>query len=111
MAGLPPYIGFISKLYVFVSIVNANNISFIAFLMVIITFSTFYYIRILKIIFFEVRTNKTNNLLFQGNFNFAKKDFYYTIMCFCLFFLVILFFFPTYLILISKYITFGFFKI
>lgn len=111
MAGLPPFIGFISKLYVFVSIVNANNISFIAFLMVIITFSTFYYIRILKIIFFEVRTNKTNNLIFQGNFNFATKDFYYTILCFCLFLLVMLFFFPTYLILIAKYITIGFFKI
>ena len=109
MAGLPPFAGFLSKFYIFFSLINSFNISFLIFLMLIISVSAFYYLRVLKIIFFETTKNKNN--LFQGNFNFLYKDFYFFCLCSCLFLLLYLFFFPNVLLLNSKHLFFGFFKL
>ncbi len=111
IAGIPPFVGFWGKFYIFISLILSQNYSFIIFLMIISSISAFYYIRILKLIFFEIKkTNKSNNL-FLGNFNFLYKDISSTIFYFCLFLLIYLFFYPEFLILLTKYVTIGFFKL
>uniref|UniRef100_UPI0030021E3E NADH dehydrogenase subunit 2 n=1 Tax=Cocconeiopsis kantsiensis TaxID=3082010 RepID=UPI0030021E3E len=69
MAGIPPLIGFFTKMTIFLSLIKANF--FFVSLMVILcsVVSTFYYIRIIKVLYFEntlvgklynpIKTNKT----------------------------------------------------
>lgn len=53
IAGIPPMVGFLAKISIFLSLIFSSMI-FIAFISVIVSvISTFYYIRILKVIFFE----------------------------------------------------------
>jgi len=71
MAGIPPFSGFFTKLFV---LLNALQLQF--YLLVIIAISaslisTYYYLRILKIIFFENRLNisspnRNNNMKMSG---------------------------------------------
>ena len=57
MAGIPPLAGFCSKFYIFFSALNAS-LYFFAFLGVITSvISCFYYIRLIKIMYFEKRSN------------------------------------------------------
>ena len=79
--------------------------------MLITGISVFYYIRILKLIFFEVEITKKINQLFQGNFLFLYQDISLTLLCFIAMILLLFFFSPTFFILISKYISIGFFKL
>jgi len=69
LAGFPPLIGFYVKVKVFAILCSV--------------ISTFYYIRIIKVLFFE------NNL--AGNLYFPLTYFYSFIVAFCFFFLVFLF--------------------
>jgi hypothetical protein len=53
IAGIPPTVGFLAKIYIFLSLTTAS-LYFIALISIVSTvISTFYYIRILKTIFFE----------------------------------------------------------
>ncbi len=110
MAGMPPFAGFLSKFYIFLSVINSHNFSFIILIMIIISASAFYYLRVLKIIFFEIKSKSQLYFLFQGNFNFIYKDFLILSFCFCLFGLIFLFYYPTFILLVTKYTIFGFFN-
>lgn len=53
IAGIPPTAGFLAKIYIFLSL-TTSSLYFIALISIVSTvISTFYYIRILKIMFFE----------------------------------------------------------
>lgn len=53
IAGIPPTVGFLAKIYIFLSLTTAS-FYFVALIAIVSTvISTFYYIRILKTIFFE----------------------------------------------------------
>lgn len=111
ISGMPPFLGFLGKFYLFLSIIKSQNFALIVFLMLIVSISAFYYIRVLKLIFFEIKPNVKFNQLFQGNFNYLYKDISITLVCFLSMSLLYFFFLPTYLILISKYISIGFFMV
>jgi NADH-quinone oxidoreductase subunit N len=111
LAGMPPFLGFLGKFYLFLSIIKSQYFTLIMLLMLLASLSAFYYIRVLKLIFFEVQKNKKINQLFQGNFVYLHKDIGMTLICFFSMGLLYLFFLPTHLILISKYISIGFFKL
>lgn len=111
LSGMPPFLGFLGKFYLFLSIIKSHHYTLIIFLMLIASISAFYYVRVLKILFFEVQITKKINQLFQGNFIYLYKDISITIICFLLMSLLFLFFLPTHLILISKIISISFFKI
>jgi len=108
---MPPFIGFLGKLYLILNILKANNFSLVIFLILIASFSAFYYLRILKLVFFEVQNGKKINQIFQGNFMYRYQDVSITGLCFVIFFLLICFFSPSLLILFSKYISLSFFKL
>jgi|LakMenEpi03Aug12_release.lakeMendotaPanAssembly.Ray.scaffolds.fasta_scaffold259647_2 NADH-quinone oxidoreductase subunit N len=60
MCGIPPLAGFFSKLFLFISAIKAKYFGLIFFSILISILSSFYYLRIIKIIFFE----KINKKLF-----------------------------------------------
>jgi NADH-quinone oxidoreductase subunit N len=53
MAGIPPLAGFFSKLFLFISLIKAKYFGLVIFSILISILSSFYYLRIIKIIFFE----------------------------------------------------------
>jgi len=105
IAGLPPFSGFLSKILILSSIINVNIFS-LSFAMILVSIlSIYYYLKILKVIFFELRSDVlfknqplvtcTNNFLF--NFNCL-------IISFLLFSLIYIFFFPNFIIFLLEYI-------
>ncbi len=74
LAGLPPLIGFLTKFGVFLALLKENFYLVCVFAMLCSVVSTFYYIRIVKVIYFEnitvgklyypIKTNKTILLSF-----------------------------------------------
>lgn len=53
IAGIPPLIGFLAKLMLFMSIIGAKYYSYAIVSILCSVFSTFYYIRIIKVLHFE----------------------------------------------------------
>ena len=53
MAGIPPLSGFLSKFFVFESLVEINNIKLVFFLILMSLVSAYYYIRPIKILLFS----------------------------------------------------------
>ena len=93
ISGIPPIVGFLSKMSVFLSIISIS-FYFIAFLSIIFSVaSTFYYIRIIKILYFE-------NLLI-GKLYYPIKTLKTFVLSFLIFSLVYFFFNPTILYLIN----------
>ena len=53
LAGIPPLAGFFSKLFIFFSAIKNNYFSLVFFGIIISILSSFYYLKIIKIIYFE----------------------------------------------------------
>jgi len=108
---MPPFVGFLGKFLLFLNIIKSQDFTVTVFLILIASISTFYYLRVLKLIFFEVQISKKSNQLFQGNFLYVYQDFSISLICFVVILLLALFFWPTHLFIVSKHISIGFFKI
>lgn len=63
LSGLPPLAGFFVKFEIFYSLLNTGNYYLVLLLFLLTVFSFFYYLRIIKILYFE------NNTLFVKNKN------------------------------------------
>jgi len=107
VAGIPPLSGFLSKIFIIFSLIDSKELFISLFLILISAVSVFYYIRIVKIIFFESKHLKTLNDSFQTTFNGSLFDFDYIIISFCLFLLLFFFFYPTFLLLVCQDMTLG----
>lgn len=103
IAGIPPLSGFLSKIFVLFSIVEANNVLGSLILVLISAVSVFYYLRIIKIFFFESK-DLSFNKQFQIVFNTPLFDLECLLLCSCLFLLIFFFFYPSFLLLICQYI-------
>lgn len=111
VAGVPPLSGFLSKILVIFGLITSNFLVSSCIIIIISTISVFYYIRIIKIIFFEVKDLKMNNQQIQTIFPSIWSDFTYCVMSTCLFLLIFFFFKPEILYLGCQYLiinTFGF---
>lgn len=53
LAGIPPLAGFFSKFFIFFSAIKNNYLNIIIFAIIISIISSFYYLKLIKIIFFE----------------------------------------------------------
>ena len=110
MAGIPPLSGFLAKFFVLFSFIATYNINEALLLLLISTISVFYYLRVIKIIFFESKDIKLKN-----NYNqIIFSSFLFEIECFLissgLFLLLFWFFYPTGLILLCQNITLTLFN-
>jgi NADH-quinone oxidoreductase subunit N len=113
IGGIPPFAGFISKLVILDGLVSKGAILGAILLITISSVSVYYYIRILKIAFFEpVQSVANNNNFFEQTVSFNDNFRLIFIVFFLLLFLLIfLFFFPNYTMLICQYIVSESFKI
>lgn len=90
LAGIPPLIGFIAKLNIFLILMLQQYYIISLFIILCSVISTFYYIRVIKILYFE-------SFIIGKLFNFNFQNIF--IVCFIVFLLVFLFFNPTLLYL------------
>ena len=99
--------GFLSKIFILFGLINANELFGSLFLILISAVSVFYYIRVIKVVFFESKDVKVNNNSFQTIFQSNFFDLDCIIIASSLFFLLLCFFYPTFLLLISQYVVLG----
>lgn len=109
LAGLPPFSGFFAKVFVIASIIDSNNVGLGFIALMLSTLSAFYYLRFLKVVFFEPKEfslkNNTSQIIFSDAF-------FYVTCClnaFLLFLIIYLFFNPTLILLICHQIIMGFY--
>lgn len=107
IAGIPPLTGFLTKILIFSELINSGYF-FVAILLIIISsVSVYYYIRIIKVIFFEPNSVK---LLHEEVFQVVFTDVYlkhlYLIFTILLFGLIFIFLYPTNLLTFCTYLIF-----
>jgi NADH:ubiquinone oxidoreductase subunit 2 (subunit N) len=99
LAGLPPFVGFIAKLGIFLTLLNEKFYFLCVFSMLCSVISTFYYIRIVKIMYFE-------NILI-GKLYYPIKTNKVILLSFFIFMHVFLFINPSLLFLIIQDVVYN----
>ncbi len=97
LAGIPPLVGFFAKVMIISSLVESKNVIGSFLLLITSALSAFYYLRIIKIIFFEKQIISKvyySQVIFKDTF-FEMECFLISAISFSLFFL---FFYPSLLI-------------
>lgn len=87
LAGLPFFVGFISKWYIFISLINKGYYIDLVFLLLLSVIGATYYIRLIRFIFFV--SIKENLALSRTNIKFGKSFYILFIFLFILNLLVI----------------------
>ena len=88
LAAIPPFCGFISKTYLYVLLVKSYKYEAAVFLIYLGVFGVYYYIKFLKIVFFEttsLKITQAQNFFYIPYFNIDST--LYSISLFCLFFI------------------------
>ena len=91
-------------MFILFEIIDSQQILPAVLLIIISSISAFYYIRMVKIIFFEPKQIERSYEKFQVVFHNSSLNSIYIILSVLLFIIVVLFFFPTTLILLCQYI-------
>jgi len=103
LGGIPPLTGFLSKALILVEIIYSSQILPAVFILLISSFSMFYYLRVLKIVFFEPKFyNKVSsfNVVFKSN---LISNIYF-LLSILLITLLLIFIFPNELYFLSLYV-------
>jgi NADH-quinone oxidoreductase subunit N len=58
LAGIPPFGGFFVKLDILLHLINNSNIFFVFFIFLLSVINFYYYLRLIKILFFEQKIGK-----------------------------------------------------
>jgi NADH-quinone oxidoreductase subunit N len=102
IAGIPPLIGFLSKMLIIFQLIDVQQIFVASLLILISAVSVYYYIRLIKITYFEsnkfLKTSSAQVVFFDEGFE-------YILFAILLFSLIFFFFFPTQLLLICEYVS------
>jgi len=107
IAGIPPLSGFLSKILILFGLIESNQLLGSLILILISAVSVFYYLRVIKIIFFESKNSNSKNESVQIIFNSQYFNLDCLLIAIFLFLLIFLFFYPSYLLLICHYIVLG----
>ena len=94
MAGIPPFIGFFGKFYVFIAAIEQELYLLSVFGVLASVISAFYYLRIIKIMYFDENNNEG---AINFNISFQSK----IILSLSLFIIVCFIFYPSLLINIT----------
>lgn len=103
IAGLPPFGGFYTKYFILLDLINVKLYFIVLFILLLSVISTFYYIRIIKIIFFNrsliINTNYfnefQNNTLFFNSKNINLIFFLLNILIFFILSNILICFYPS----------------
>ena len=102
LAGIPPFAGFFGKFYIFIAAISSGLIYLAVLGVIASVISAFYYLRIIKIMYFD-----DSQIIYQTHL--SKKA---TLILFVSIILVSLFiFYPSFLINISSHISSSFFVV
>jgi len=104
VGGIPPLTGFLSKIFILSEVVNNSSYLCALCLIIVSSISVFYYIRIVKVMFFEPTKLESYYEQFQTVFYYSALDSIYLIISLLLSFLIITFFIPTTLWLCCQYL-------
>ena len=96
--------GFLAKILILFEVIAKKRIYIAVLLIIISSVSVFYYIRIIKIMFFEPKSIEKSYEKFQVVFYNNFLDNIYLCIAFLLFVLIIVFFFPSALLIFCQYI-------
>ena len=66
--GIPPFLGFHAKLYIIQSLVESNNIMLSIFAVIMTVIGSYYYLRVIKVMYFD---EMTNSITFSSNHVFS----------------------------------------
>lgn len=107
LAGIPPFSGFLPKVFVFIALTEANAWFINSILVVLSCIIIWYYANVITTIFMEVKSK--DNKIDYGSTNIIHTKMYldeidYLIITLGVFLLVALFFNPSFLYLICQYI-------
>ena len=107
-SGIPPLSGFLAKVFIIINLIQDQNIFISIFVILVSSISTYYYLRVIKIAFFN---KKIQTFVFKkhSNFNTLLLDFEYTIVSIVLYLLILIFFYPSLLGIISQLSIINFF--
>lgn len=110
IAGIPPLLGFLSKAFIILCLIEGEQLFTAISLVIISSISVFYYIRIIKIIFFEISSLKKNNNKFMQliSTNIEVETLIFSVF---LFLLLFLFMYPSLLLLLSECIVINLIEI
>ena len=106
LGGIPPLVGFFAKIFILYSLVESKNLIYSFIMIVLSAISVSYYLRIIKIIFFEKIIKKLDCLQISLSDSFLVYE--YFIISLILFLLFFLFFSPSLLIIVSHLIVYNF---
>ena len=98
MAGIPPFIGFFGKFYVFIAALNQGLVTLSILGVVASVISAYYYLRIIKVMYFD-------DLNSNNNYNFLISTKSKFILFFILFFMSFFVFYPSILINLASNLT------
>ena len=105
IAGIPPYVGFLSKMYVLLVLIQNNYFFLACFILFISSIAIYYYIRVIKIIFFDYKLTKSIQVKKnQIIFNFNNSNLCFFIISICQMTLLSLFCFSDTLLYIAEYL-------
>ncbi len=104
IAGIPPLTGFLSKMLVLFELVTYDNILAAIILLVVSAVSVYYYIRFVKTIYFEPKKTDLSKDGFKFVLTSNEIAGVYPLFAVLLFALLVLFYFPTYILLLSQYV-------
>jgi len=104
IGGIPPLSGFLSKIFILFGLIGSDFWLVSVFVVLISSISVFYYIRIVKILFFETKDLKANNHNIQTSFPVNLFDTYCCSLSLGLYLLFFFFLFPEMPMLGSYYI-------
>ena len=104
IAGIPPLTGFLGKLMILLELINSNFFISSIILIIISSISVFYYIKLIKLMFFEPKVSGLNMEHFQIISSDLSMNSLYSVFVFCLLFLILTFFFPSGLYFLCHFI-------
>jgi len=99
ISGIPPLAGFLAKIFIFLVLLETKQFLISSIVIILNMISVYYYIRVIKILFFESKTLVRSNLQFQMSYSNNLQEVLIHIFVFSLFSLIYLFFKPTFLYL------------
>ena len=109
LAGIPPFGGFLAKALVLFSLIGSNEVVVAGLMMLISLVSVFYYVRIIKLVYFEPKKVTLFDERFQTPFETTYLNLDCTIIAFIMSLLILAFFNPTIFLLLGQYIVLGLF--
>jgi NADH:ubiquinone oxidoreductase subunit 2 (subunit N) len=90
--GIPPMLGFFSKLFILLNVIELKMYFFAIFLIILNSIGVIYYLRFIKVMYFST----SNKFLFLTNITYIKSLF----LIFLAYLNIFFFFYPNYILLL-----------